>query len=441
MAVPQQSPSLSRQRYGQAFQSSIFDPPPTRSTDQIVPAGKRRDLTTSEMFGSHEEKDLKSMPKTFVPKEDNLTARQKMIHFLRSDVLPGSEYLTTSGLVPVHSTRPEIHEGQIERQRRITESQNEDGMVDPSFRRQIDLSSQLFGRGATPDAATRERAPKLLANDFSWHSHPESVRQSDAGSQIPSNSERAYQQKSSSVLNYQTPKVSQISQADKQSLQEEQLADVKRRSNVYYSDLNGRSTPMATPEDEGSARRPRTAQTPELKHVIHQDWSDSKTEIIAGHSQRPSHPSARRYDELHQARIFHPEEPVRWEPRDLMGAVRHDNLDKVRFQPGMTCQQVHQAHLRTSVARPEFYEEAESAKHWEVAELHISGLPSHANDAFVRELCQGFELQIVRAISDIDPVRNLCKGRAKIMVRYNPMRDSVLGLVEKLEAMNFRVEM
>ena len=34
-----------------------------------MPAGKRRDQTTAEIFGSYDEKDLRAMPKTFVPKD------------------------------------------------------------------------------------------------------------------------------------------------------------------------------------------------------------------------------------------------------------------------------------------------------------------------------------------------------------------------------------
>jgi len=89
----------------------------------------------------------------------------------------------------------------------------------------------------------------------------------------------------------------------------------------------------------------------------------------------------------------------------------------------------------------DFYQEAYDTKQWEVVELHISGLGLDADDGYVRNLCQGFDLQIVKVNADVDPVRNLCKGRAKVMVRYNPKRDSISGLVRKLEASRLRVEL
>eukprot|EP00435_Cladocopium_sp_Y103_P018254 s4288_g4.t1 len=84
MAMTQQPPNLARSRYNAAFQSSIFEPPAEQMQSTFVPAGKRRDQTTAEIFGSYDEKDLRAMPKTFVPKEDNMSARQRKYHFLCS---------------------------------------------------------------------------------------------------------------------------------------------------------------------------------------------------------------------------------------------------------------------------------------------------------------------------------------------------------------------
>jgi hypothetical protein len=41
--------------------------------------------------------------------------------------------------------------------------------------------------------------------------------------------------------------------------------------------------------------------------------------------------------------------------------------------------------------------QASNAQHWEVAELHISGLRRDADDRYVRSFCQGFDLQVVKA--------------------------------------------
>lgn len=174
--------------------------------------------------------------------------------------------------------------------------------------------------------------------------------------------------------------------------------------------------------------------------VVHQDWTDSKTELIPGaRGSRPEHPSLRKSDELHQSRVFGG--AGHWEPPERLTAVQHDNSGKLRSALGQSTQQIHQAHLRTSITPNEFYDDAESNKHWEVVELHLSGLPINADDALLRHLCQGFDLQIVKVVAEMDPVRNLCKGRGKIMVRYNPVRDSIKGLVHKLQESNLTVEM
>jgi hypothetical protein len=63
-----------RCRYANSFTSKIFEPqhhPQGRET----PAGKRRDQTTTEMFGNYNDKELRAMPKTFEPKDDGLSAR------------------------------------------------------------------------------------------------------------------------------------------------------------------------------------------------------------------------------------------------------------------------------------------------------------------------------------------------------------------------------
>ena len=46
-----------RSRYNHAFQSSIFEPPEEQLQSNFVPAGKRRDQTTAEIFGSYDEKE------------------------------------------------------------------------------------------------------------------------------------------------------------------------------------------------------------------------------------------------------------------------------------------------------------------------------------------------------------------------------------------------
>merc|ERR1740121_1109497 len=153
---------------------------------------------------------------------------------------------------------------------------------------------------------------------------------------------------------------------------------------------------------------------------------------------RPEEPYLRKSDELHQARIFGPGGSSArgdWQPSERTESVTYDNSHKVRSALGSGTQRIHQAHLRTSMQRDDFYEDAEACKEWEVRELHLSGLGIHADDNYVRDLCTGFDVQLVKVVAEVDPVRNLCKGRAKVMVRYNPRRDAggVDDLVRKLK--------
>lgn len=425
-----QSPDAARTRYNAAFTSSIFEPPPTRQADAFVPAGKRRDQTTAEMFGHYAEKDLRGMPKTFVPKEDTVTARTKKLQFLSSDVLPCSNYPAEEA-----PRLPKSYEG-------YPEADDEDSKIDTNMLRQMHLSSSMFGR-PTPQVSQdqmHDRASKLVPNDFAWHSHPECLQGPEV--KDTTHSDRAYMQKCSQMFDYHSPEVREDHAAARRQVREEEsVADQKRRANVYYSDLFGRSAEFQGPEVL-SARRPKSRGSVEDQIIVHQDWTDSRTELLHGaRSPKPERPHLRKHDELHQARIFQGADRGDWQPPERLDPVTHDNSQKLKISPGMTTQQIHQAHLRTSIQPEEFYRNAENSKDWEVVELHISGLPFDADDGMVRNLCQGFDLQIVKCKADIDPVRNLCKGRAKITVRYNPTRDSIAGLVRHLEAAKLSVDL
>jgi len=436
--------AAARSRYAQSFQSSIFEPLPTPQGPAFVPAGKRRDQSTAEMFGSYDEKDLKGMPKTFVPKDDLLSARQKKMQFLSSDVLPCSSYDMASSAA---EQRPPSSAGGYQQQRPpsaagYAHSEAEEEVVDTNLRRQQELQSKLFGR-ATPHVDSErlhDRSTRLTPSDFKWHSHPEAISQQ--GGHDVAHRDRAYQEKCSGLFDHRSPQtLSNHLEAERQARQEEQDGDAKRRANAHYSDLFGRAASYTEQEQSQTDRRAKHSGSAEDKLVVHQDWTDAKTELLQRGSPRPEHPLLRKSDELHQARIFGPRSEAWSASTDRQPPVTHDNSQKLKSAMGRGTQEIHQAHLRTSIQTDDFYNEAYGTKHWEVVELHISGLRHDANDDYVRDLCQGFDLQIVKVNADVDPVRNLCKGRAKVMVRYNPTRDSINGLVRKLEASRLRVEL
>jgi hypothetical protein len=308
--------------------------------------------------------------------------------------------------------------------------------IDPKMRRQAEHSSELFGRD-TPAALhdqVHDNSRRLTPSDFKWFSVPEKVSP-QGGQEDVTHAHRRYHEKCSQLFDRSSPNMEERDGHrghEKTDKEEEDMGDAKRRANVYYSDLFGRGTPMDMPEHVENQYHPKHHGNPEDRITVHQDWTDSKTELVCGSRPgAPATPITRKTCELHQARIFGRDQ--QYAAHEELEPVTMDNSYKVKNAFGLHTQQIHQAHLRTSMTDPQFYEDASNTKHWEVVELHISGLSMHADENQVRALCTGFDLQIVKVSVEMDPVRNLCKGRAKIMVRYNPKRDSISNLVQKLE--------
>lgn len=425
---------LARSRYGQSFQSKIFEPLPEKNGFANQPSGKRRDQTTSELFGSYDEKDLRSMPKTFKPKEDEFTAREKKQHFMQSHMLSECQHKADNRQNGLGSEA-----GFVQRSRPGFDPYKEEEAVDTNIRRQEELKSKLFGR-ETPAVSGEQPNhfdSRLTPNDFKWHNHPAAN-----GGREMSHGDRAYQEKCSGLFDQRSPQLQgDFVQSQRRLHEEEMDGEAKRRANVYYSDLFGRSAENDRPDAPGGETwRPRAQGGAEEKITVHQDWTNAKTELMHTREPRSEHAYQRKSEELHKARIFGGSRDE-WQPKERLDPVTHDNSDKLMSARGRGTQHIHQAHLRTSTTSNQFYEEAENSKHWEVAELHLSGLRSDANDDYVRDLCQGFDLQLVKVAAEVDPVRNLCKGRAKVMVRYNPKRESIDGLVRKFEDSHLKVEM
>mmetsp|Transcript_75706 Transcript_75706/g.225696 ORF Transcript_75706/g.225696 Transcript_75706/m.225696 type:complete len:440 (-) Transcript_75706:168-1487(-) len=436
-----QSPRYdARNRYQSNFNSTIFAPPNLgeAARTQFVPAGKRRDQTTTEMFGNYEEKDLKAMPKTFVPKDDRSTPHEMKMHFLKSEVLPCSNY-------PAQAPGPSHRAERWAAEAAMMDPNNEEN-VDAKMKRQEELSSKLFGR-QTPGVDTEQlhsRNSRLAPNDFKWHSYPEPIR--SPRQDAMHHAHRAYQEKCSTVFDHRSPEVPQDLVERRLAREEEDGSELQRRSNAHYSDLFGRGAYATSPrgppfpDQDGKVRRPRAQANPADQIAVQQDWMDSKTEFLSGpYSTRPEHPAHRKSEELHHSRVF-PDQENSYQPPERIDALTHDNSNKLRTALGRTTQEIHQAHMRTSVAPNQFYETAESTKQWEVVELHVSGLPADTDKDQLKSLCQGFDLQVVKADVEMDPVRNMCRGRGKIMVRHNAQQASVVNLVRKLEQSKLRVE-
>lgn len=250
---------------------------------------------------------------------------------------------------------------------------------------------------------------------------------------------RSYHEKCSTILNRRSPPKQDVNNDPDAEVQDALDADteLKKRSNLFYSDLFGRQTPMEAPKSL-EVRHPRHQAPAEDQIIVHQDWTNSKTELMGGvRGPNSMTPAERKISELHTSSIFG--EGLHESAKGVK-PMTTDNSWKTRGAVGLPTQQIHQAHLKSSMAGDDFYETASTTKAWEVVELYLGGLPADADERSVKRLCQGCDLQIVKVSVELDPARNICKGRAKIMVRYNPQRDSLDTLVRRLEEANLIVQ-
>lgn len=449
MALPGMSPSpsdspgrIARGRYVQAFSSQIFEAPEPARSRGFVPAGKRRDQTTGEMFGQENDKDLHSTPKTFVPRDDDRTAREKKLAFLSSDVLPHNQY--APGIThPVRTDRLGADQPGTGAHRNLGEEPgfveplNDNApAVDPKLRRQWEQCSELFGRG-TPEAdpsAFHDPGRRITPSDFKWFSVPEPVT-SPTGQEGVTSMDRSYYEKCSGLFERPSPNAGAGPSQD--DISDELDGEIRRKNNVYYSDLFGRNTPMGETLPAHFERHPKKKCQGEDQIVVNQDWTDSKTEFMRkGEKPGPDSAGGRRRGEFNRTRLFdaaagRDETPVPQE--NFPEPMTTDNSSRLIDAIGKEPQKIHQAHLQSTLMSEHFYDTASTTRAWQVIELYLEGLPYDADDWYVRRLCQGFDLQIVKVAVEMDPVQNLCKGRAKVMLRYNPERDTVETLVQSLE--------
>lgn len=433
---PRTADNVARSRYGANMKSNIFDPPPEKGTGRLIAGGKRRDQTTSEMFGDYEEKDLRPAPLTFVPKVHTIPAREAKQRSLVSQVMPATARSTCEVAMNVQP----FDELRATKVLPAAPDFERDEVVINGLRRQQEMQSSLFGR-PTPEAnpSLRLSTRRLTPSDRAWHDHKEMPQDQDM-----THGERAFKEKCSGIFNRASPDNFQgKSEAERRFKQEEQEVDARRRSDNHYSDLFGKpeARERHQQKSEPGPRKNKLVGHPEDIFAVHQDWTDVRTELLhSARGPRPEHPMLRKGQELHQVRIFGPREHAWAASTQRAAPMLHDNSEKVK---GNNPAEVHQAMLRSSVMPDEFYQQArvDAQRPVAVADMFLTGLRQDANNNYLRSLCQGFDLQVVKAEADIDPVTNCCKGRAKVTVRYDPQRGDIGGLVHKFEASNMKVEM
>eukprot|EP00397_Hematodinium_sp_SG-2012_P018000 GEMP01018422.1.p1 GENE.GEMP01018422.1~~GEMP01018422.1.p1 ORF type:complete len:471 (+),score=107.37 GEMP01018422.1:197-1609(+) len=467
LAPFEETTEVARNRYQDAFSSSIFNPPGDEGQQRPIPAGKRRDMRTSELFGKYiGASDLRSQPNTFHPREDDRSARQIKMQFLESDILPhaprtDSETLASARAAPPYAAGPSSHHGGHGFAASLEE--DNDVKIDhnavPVRRRHMELQSNLFDR-QTPANCEIDGTPfaqqKMTPSDFNWYSAP---REAQKPRDSYTSGSRAYHEKTSDLFDHKGPARPTDRELLRAAQNEKHLIDEEKRvrdGNVYYSDLFGRRTPLENPKNvtpenaTTSSWHPRAPSNEEGRITINQEWSDAKTELFKDTGEPGNHATVnareRRHQEFDKVRVFtlNPSSEARLssvpEKRDLP-SILTDNSDKVHRESieSSTSQVIHQKHLMSSMMSDQFYDKASTAKEWEVAEVHLAGLPPDANDNSLKELINSKGGHIVKISVETDPVSHACKGRAKIVMRYNPRDYNINELIEQLESHNLVV--
>lgn len=466
-------------RYKDAFESKIFAPAELRNVKH-PPAGKRRDQRTSELFGTAvDDKDLRRQAPTFQPKVDPLSPRRRKLKFLQGGTVPEHNAVDIMNMPPHGHYRAEMLGFEEDTSGKI------DPRSDPCVRRQQDLESYIFeeheNMNHADDILTKQRwNDKITPNSFNWYNSEPTLKGPAHDQPGTSHKDRAYHEKSSNVFDHRTvPQKTkeELQRVHNEEMQQEIDATLKRKANVYYSDLFNRPTPgyenqtagdiiidsngsprtscgagqgggyLNHPNQQGSyggynmsGYYPRKMADDDSAITVNAEWTDARTEIMRHKAQqgRPMTAQERKFDELHQTNI--PESPRHHALVPRPGPIETDTSQKVkRDTPGELGMHVHQKHMKSSLVRDEFYERADKVKAWEVAEIALAAVPRTADERTVRDVCKGFECQLVKVHLDVDPISNLCKGRAKLVLRYNPDSNGLGGLIGKLQSLGWQV--
>jgi len=187
-----------------------------------------------------------------------------------------------------------------------------------------------------------------------------------------------------------------------------------------------------------------------LQITVNQEWSDARTELFKNNEEREAcewlNPHQRRCKEFDSTRVFTDTKTDHFVTKKDIPSLLTDNSQKVcrgdedELRPTSgDMQAVHQGHLRSSLMANEFYDVARACKEWEVAEVHLGGLPRDADEKYLRDLIHSKGGQIVSVKLELDPVLHTCKGRAKLVMRYNPAHYDINALIRELESHNLVV--
>mmetsp|Transcript_14225 Transcript_14225/g.35291 ORF Transcript_14225/g.35291 Transcript_14225/m.35291 type:complete len:441 (-) Transcript_14225:266-1588(-) len=419
---------IAKARYQDAFDSDIFAAPVATSTKHYPP-GYRRDQMTSELFGDDVfYKDLRKQEGTFEPRTDPLSPRRKKLQFLQGGTVPETNQQDLDSL-PVQAGHSRTQVGFTD------DTDHIDHGSDPVVRRHQELESHIFPTHASVDAnrtKIRYNAEKITPNSFSWfNSQPIAKPPKDDGASGVSSADRAYAEQASHLFEHAplpAPSNAQKREQHMTALAQETDDLNKRRANIYYSDLFGRETPAS---GHLGAYHPKPVSSPESKICIHGEWSDSRTN--AKSDERPMTAKERQFRELYRTEV--PEQGAKdYRPGDLPNSLSTDTSGKVkRVDEHEAGSRVHQKHLKSSLVRDTFYERAEATRQWEVAEVSVARLAPTEDEGSIKTKCRGFGCHIVKVILDLDPISNMCKGRGKLILRYNPDENDLSGLIDKIQ--------
>ncbi|CAD7952492.1 unnamed protein product [Amoebophrya sp. A25] len=436
---------IAKARYQDAFDSDIFAGPAPQYEKQMPP-GYRRDQMTSELFGDEVfYKDLRKQEGTFEPKVDPFSPRRKKLHFLQGGSVPATNNQDLGSLPTSGHNRATVAF--------VDGTSYVDKESHPVVRRHQELESHIFETTASvnPEDTMRQwDSSRITPHSFSWFNSEPANKQTErksvaspvSGSEAEKKHyERAYAEKSSHLFDHHAPEPPTEDQR-RQTFSDNMHAHAdevsKRKANQYYSDLFGRQTPM---DSHLSGYFPKPVSSPESRIAVHGAWTDARTNTLRrdGDPDRPLTAKDQKFREFYTTEVPEGEKKA-YAPQVLSEPLSTDTSGKVRRAGDHDLvAQVHQNHLKSSLLRDTFYERAEQQRAWEVAEVNISRVAPFEDEKSVKEKCKGFGCHVVKVCLDVDPISNRCKGRAKLVLRYNPDENDLNGLVSKIQQVGWVV--
>eukprot|EP00916_Digyalum_oweni_P001968 GHVL01003744.1.p1 GENE.GHVL01003744.1~~GHVL01003744.1.p1 ORF type:complete len:413 (-),score=57.49 GHVL01003744.1:1335-2573(-) len=387
-----------RSKYQRSFDSNIFGPG-SGPCPRVPLAGQRRDLSSSEIFGTHSEaKHLSKAPGTFEPSKYHKTARDKLYESLQSSIFENS----SQSLARNPYVEPtDFFAGEIRKLR-------ETGDFGAKDRHSIEMQSCVFGEQPykQPPLSNTNR-DCLLPSDADWSYSP---NKSGLGQDEHASVEECRMRNFSSDHSFPDHSTPSIPPRGPELLDETPEMAARRRDDNQYSDLFGRGYQRQ--------RGQHTASNIEddFRSTVQGDTSEFatnkgnlvplKTIPKAHHEVSPS----------------------------LKARLRVLGDESV-------CEAIKKSHMQSSVVDEAFYESASRAQTSNVFVASLKGITNLIDERLITEACRNRGCHVVKASVDRDPISDNRSGSGRITFRCgkDQLQDYYYRLNEALQPLRIEI--